>query len=170
MAVWTDGSARGRGEAGVGAHVASRALHSACCSVVAVWGFCMIFECPSLHFLLALGPLSKVGAPTCLQRCDLLLLDSFRASCCLALSHPGPVLCQSGPVCPARPLLLPPLRESAGLPQALLCCFLCPECPLPPESESEVAQSCPKGHCHPRASFAKIRRFHTQLDEGPETP
>ena len=27
-----------------------------------------------------------------------------------------------------------------------------------------------KGHCHPRASSAKTRRFHTQLDEGPETP
>ena len=27
-----------------------------------------------------------------------------------------------------------------------------------------------KGHCHPRASSAKIRGFHTQLDEGPETP
>ena len=27
-----------------------------------------------------------------------------------------------------------------------------------------------KGHCHPRASSAKTRGFHTQLDEGPETP
>ena len=27
-----------------------------------------------------------------------------------------------------------------------------------------------KGHCHPRASPAKTRGFHTQLDEGPETP
>ena len=26
------------------------------------------------------------------------------------------------------------------------------------------------GHCHPRASSAKTRGFHTQLDEGPETP
>ena len=26
-----------------------------------------------------------------------------------------------------------------------------------------------KGHCHPRASSAKTRGFHTQLDEGPET-
>ena len=25
-------------------------------------------------------------------------------------------------------------------------------------------------HCHPRASSAKTRGFHTQLDEGPETP
>ena len=25
-----------------------------------------------------------------------------------------------------------------------------------------------KGHCHPRASSAKTRGFHTQLDEGPE--
>ena len=24
--------------------------------------------------------------------------------------------------------------------------------------------------CHPRASSAKTRGFHTQLDEGPETP
>ena len=82
-------------------------------------------------FLLALGPLSEVGAPTCLQRCDLLLLDSFRASCCLALSHPGPVQWQSGPVCPACPLLLPPLRESAGQPQALL-----------PKVKALVAQLC----------------------------
>ena len=28
----------------------------------------------------------------------------------------------------------------------------------------------PRGHCHPRASSAKTRGFHTQLDEGPETP
>ena len=27
-----------------------------------------------------------------------------------------------------------------------------------------------KGHYHPRASSAKTRGFHTQLDEGPETP
>ena len=27
-----------------------------------------------------------------------------------------------------------------------------------------------KGHCHPRASSAKTRGFHTQLDGGPETP
>ena len=27
-----------------------------------------------------------------------------------------------------------------------------------------------KGHCHPRASSAKTRGFHTQLDEGPESP
>ena len=27
-----------------------------------------------------------------------------------------------------------------------------------------------KGHCHPRASSAKTRGFHTQLDEGPEAP
>ena len=27
-----------------------------------------------------------------------------------------------------------------------------------------------KGHCHPRASSAKTRGFHTQLEEGPETP
>ena len=27
-----------------------------------------------------------------------------------------------------------------------------------------------EGHCHPRASSAKTRGFHTQLDEGPETP
>ena len=27
-----------------------------------------------------------------------------------------------------------------------------------------------KGHCHPRASSAKTRGLHTQLDEGPETP
>ena len=26
-----------------------------------------------------------------------------------------------------------------------------------------------KGRCHPRASSAKTRGFHTQLDEGPET-
>ena len=25
-----------------------------------------------------------------------------------------------------------------------------------------------KGHCHPRASSAKTRGFHTQLDEGPD--
>ena len=27
-----------------------------------------------------------------------------------------------------------------------------------------------EGHGHPRASSAKTRGFHTQLDEGPETP
>ena len=46
-----DGRLReGLGEAGVGAHVASGALHSACCSVVAVWGSCMTSEGPCLHF------------------------------------------------------------------------------------------------------------------------
>ena len=33
-----------------------------------------------------------------------------------------------------------------------------------------VAHHNTKGHCHPRASSAKTRGFHTQLDEGPETP
>ena len=31
-------------------------------------------------------------------------------------------------------------------------------------------QDTAKGHCHPRASSAKSRGFHTLLDEGPETP
>ena len=35
---------------------------------------------------------------------------------------------------------------------------------------SFVAHHNTKGHCHPRASSAKTRGFHTQLDEGPETP
>ena len=33
-----------------------------------------------------------------------------------------------------------------------------------------LKESDTKGHCHPRASSAKTRGFHTQLDEGPETP
>ena len=52
--------------------------------------------------------------------------------------------------------------------------------PPPPTPHSQylsAEDSCPpspatetKGHCHPRASSAKTRGFHTQLDEGPETP
>ena len=38
------------------------------------------------------------------------------------------------------------------------------------ESEEELKSLLTKGHCHPRASSAKTRGFHTQLDEGPETP
>ena len=56
--------------------------------------------------------------------------------------------------------------------------LLCPwvgEDPLEEEMAPLRRQHCggrhnTKGHCHPRASSAKTRGFHTQLDEGPETP
>ena len=43
--------------------------------------------------------------------------------------------------------------------------------PQSPGSSSLLGSSGKEAaHCHPRASSAKTRGFHTQLDEGPETP
>ena len=41
---------------------------------------------------------------------------------------------------------------------------------LTPRGSLECNPDNTKGHCHPRASTAKTRGFHTPLDEGPETP
>ena len=41
---------------------------------------------------------------------------------------------------------------------------------IPRLSEAPWEVPYTKGHCHPRASSAKTRGFHTQLDEGPAGP
>ena len=45
-----------------------------------------------------------------------------------------------------------------------------PLLPAGPSCFGSFLPPLPAAHCHPRASSAKTRGFHTQLDEGPETP
>ena len=73
-----------------------------------------------------------------------------------------------GPVSTAHPGPSSPLHR-ASLAQDCSGGSQRPASRLERRAES-LASPRAKGHCHPRASSAKTRGFHTQLDEGPETP
>ena len=70
-------------------------------------------------------------------------------------------------------MVSPSLRHSAGASWTLRQDMLYgwkPRRPFPDPVLSGPRRHNTKGHCRPRASSAKTRGFHTQLDEGPETP
>ena len=128
--------------------------------------------------------------------CSIMGLPWFVAATVLSITHVNSLKLESECSAPGDPDLLDSGIPPGG-PVVKTPCFQCrgcgferhPQLSLATRGEDWASQGQPKGkaeipaatrekpcrhntkgHCHPRASSAKTRGFHTQLDEGPETP